>query len=419
MIDRRHFLKALAGTAFLAIRGITQTFPPSTRRWSAVQKLLDEYVGTRKIAGAVAALSYRGVPSANPGAGHIALDSPVPFDEHSLCRIYSMTKPVTGVGAMMLVEDGKLGLDQPVRDVISEWRALRVAIDPNKGLESRPATRTMTMRHLLTHTSGLGYWTPESGADALSSAYRERGITPGNFGTRLNRPGYGAQAKGLVDMINRVAELPLAAEPGTVWRYSIGLDVMGLVVERITGKSLDVFLRERLFRPLQMDSTGFQVAAAHAARLTTNYDVTPEGLRPTDARESSAWLQPPTLIAGGAGLVSTAQDFARFGAMLLGDGALDDVRVLRPETARLTRSNLLPIGVTFEGSGFGAGMRVALAGKGGRDGPGTLFWAGAAGTVWVVDPVRGGNMVFMTQYMPANAYPLMSDVLRAVEADLA
>lgn len=301
-MDRRHFLTALAGAALAhrAPRSFAQT-AASIRPWPTVQKLLDEYVGTRKVAGAVAALSYGGTPLAYLAAGRIAFDSPAPFDENSICRIYSMTKPVTGVAAMTLLEEGKLGLDQPVRDVIPEWRALRVAIDPNKSLASRPATRTMTMRHLLTHTSGLAYWAPFAGAGPLPAAYRERGITPGNYGTRLNRPGYGPQASDLVDMIKRLAELPLAAEPGTAWQYSIGLDVMGLVIERISGKSLDVYFRERIFDPLQMESTGFQVRASQAARLTTNYDVTPEGLRPTDARESSAWLQPRTLPAGGAG----------------------------------------------------------------------------------------------------------------------
>jgi CubicO group peptidase (beta-lactamase class C family) len=420
--NRRHFLNALAGAALAApglVRHAAWAATLPDRRWTAVRRLLDGYVADKKIAGAAAALSYGGSPPAYLSAGRIALDSPVRFDENSLCRIYSMTKPVTGVAAMMLVEDGRLALDQPVADVLPEFRSLRVAIDIQKSMESRPAVKTMTMRHLLTHTSGLSYWTPESGDGALPKAYRERGITPGNYGPRLNRPGYGPQAKNLVEMVKRVAELPLLCEPGTAWNYSIGLDVMGLVIERVTGKGFDVFLRERLFDPLGMSSTGFQVAPKNAARLTTNYNVTPEGLRPIDAAATSVWLRPPTLLAGGAGLVSTARDFARFGATLLGDGALGRVRVMKPETARLARSNLLPVGVVYSGGGFGAGGLVVLSGGYTRFAPpGSFGFGGAAGTLWFIDPARRGNRVFMTQLMPPHPYPIRDDMAAAVEADL-
>jgi CubicO group peptidase (beta-lactamase class C family) len=297
---------------------------------------------------------------------------------------------------------------------------LRVAIDIQKSMESRPAVKTMTMRHLLTHTSGLSYWTPLSGVGALPTAYRERGITPGNYGAGLNRPGYGPQAKNLVEMVERVAELPLAYEPGTALNYSIGLDVMGLVIERVTSKGFDVFLRERLFEPLDMSSTGFQVAPKNAARLTTNYNVTPDGLKPTDTGAASVWLRPPTLLAGGAGLVSTARDFARFGAMLLGDGVLGRIRAMKPETARLARSNLLPAGVVYSsGGGFGAGARVVVPGGDRRFGPvGSFGWGGAAGTLWWIDPARRGNMVFMAQFMPSDTYPIRDEIAAAIEADL-
>ncbi len=422
-MNRRYFLNALAGAALAAPSLVGHAAWAATlpaRRWAAVQRLLDGYVADKKMAGVAAALSFGGSPLAYPSAGHIALDSAVRFDENSLCRIHSMTKPVTGVAAMMLVEDGRIALDQPVADVLPEFRRLSVAMDIEKGLGSRPAVKTMTMRHLLTHTSGLSYWTPGSGAGLLPTAYRERGITPGNYGARLNRPGYGPQARNLVEMVERVAELPLLFEPGTAYSYSMGLDVMGLVIERVAGRGFDVFLRERLFGPLGMSSTGFQVAPKNVARLTTSYDVTPEGLRPTDSAASSAWLRPPTLLAGGAGLISTGRDFARFGAMLLGDGALGRVRVLKPQTARLALSNLLPAGVVSPyGGGSGAGARVVLPGSERRFGPpGTFGWGGAAGTDWWIDPARRGNVVFMTQFMPGNSYPVRDEITVAIEADL-
>lgn len=422
-MNRRHFLNALAGALPSALwldKRAAWAATWSARRWTAVQKLLDGYVAEKKIAGAAAALSYGGSPLAYPCAGHIALDSSVRFDENSLCRIYSMTKPVTGVAALMLVEAGKIALDQAVAEVLPEFRSLRVATDIEKGLSARPAVKTMTMRHLLTHTSGLGYWTPSAGAGVLPTAYRERGITPGNYGARLNRPGYGPQARSLVEMVERVAELPLLCEPGTAYNYSIGLDVMGLVIERVTGKGFDVFLRERLFDPLDMSSTGFQVAPKNAARLTTNYDVTPEGLKPTDTAAASVWLRPPTLLAGGAGLISTARDFARFGAMLLGDGVLGRVQVLKPETARLARSNLLPAGVVYAGGdGYGAGAGLVLNGSNRRFGPaGSFGHGGAAGTLWRIDPARRGNMVFMSQHMPPTTYPIREEMADAIEVDL-
>ena len=422
-INRRHFLNALAGALPSALwldNRAAWAATWSAPRWTAVQRLLDGYVADKKIAGAGAALSYGGRPPVYLSAGHIALDSSVRFDENSLCRIYSMTKPVTGIAAMMLVEEGKIALDQAVSEVLPEFHSPRVATDIEKGLSARPAVKQMTMRHLLTHTSGLSYWTPSAGAGVLPTSYRERGITPGNYGARLNRPGYGPQARNLTEMVERAAELPLLCEPGTAYNYSIGLDVMGLVIERVTRKGFDVFLRERVFEPLDMNSTGFQVTPKNAARLTTNYNVTPEGLKPTDPAATSAWLRPPTLLAGGAGLISTARDFARFGAMLLGDGALGRVRVLEPETARLARSNLLPAGVVYAGGdGFGAGASLVINGSNRRFGPvGSFGWGGAAGTLWRIDPARRGNMVFMSQHMPPETYPIREDMADAIEADL-
>lgn len=435
LMDRRRFLTVLAGAALATPGLLAYTTRPAVaargRRWAAVQRMIDGYVADGKAAGACVALSFGDTAPAYLSVGRIALGSPVRFDENSICRIYSMTKPVTGVAAMILVEEGRLAPDQPVADVLPEFRSLRVAIDLEKGMESRPAEKTMTMRHLLTHTSGLSYWIPRLG-DKLPAAYRERGITPGNYGSGLDKPGYGPQAKSLTEMVTRLADLPLICEPGTAWNYSIGPDVMVLVIERVTGMGFDVFLRERVFEPLGMSSTGFQVAPKDAGRLTTNYNVTADGLKVRDSGAESVWLRPPTLLAGGGGLVSTACDFARFGAMLLGDGALGRVRVLKAETARLAHSNLLPNGVVYpDGGGFGAGARVVLPGCDRRFGtPGTFGWGGAASTVWWIDPARRGNMVFMTQFMPTDTAgadqelglqrraAVRDEILAAVEADL-
>jgi len=423
MLSRRNFLAALTGASlpFKRIPGVLAQTAPSSRRWSRVQEILDAHVRRRMIAGAVVALQYGEAPVEYLTAGGIALDSDRLADENSIYRMYSTTKVVTGIAAMKLIQDAKLGLDQPVAEVIPEWKSLRVAVDPKKNLESRPVKTTMTMRHLLTHTSGLAYWIPSAGSDLLPTIYRERGITPGDYGIRGKRPGYGPQVKSLSEMIVRLAELPLAAEPGTAYQYSVGYDVMGHIIERVSGKSLDAYFREQIFEPLMMTSSGFQAPANYAARLTTNYEASGDGLVPIDVGESSVWLRPPSFFAGGGGLVSTARDFARFTQMLLGQGTFDGAQVLRNDIARLACSNLLPQ-VAGSDFGYGAGMRITKHAKHGSwqspGAAGTLSFGGAAGCRWMVDPVRRGIMVFMTQRMPGPAnVPLWTELHAAIDAD--
>lgn len=410
-MDRRRLLAGLLAAA--AASG--QSRAASNNVEQSLKRIIDDYVATKRLSGAAVAISDNNNATFWLSAGYTALDGKVAFDRDSICRVYSMTKPITGLAAMLLIEDRMLQLDQPVSDIVPEFRALRVAVDPKSGLESRSARRTMTIRHLLTHSSGLAYWTPQTRTDALSTAYRAKGITPGNFyPSALARPGYGPQANGLVEMVERLAELPLAAEPGTEWRYSVGLDVLGLVIARVSGKPLDRFAADRIFAPLDMASTGFVVPQANQSRLTSNYSVTPAGLVPLDPRETSVFRRPPMLLAGGAGLVSSARDFSRFGAMLASDGNLRGRRLARPETIREARSNLLPPEVRYEGGGFGAGMNVALGGPSARDAAGAMSWNGAAGTMWLVNPARGLNLVLMSQFMPPTVYPIWTEVADAV-----
>lgn len=407
-MERRRFVGLLAGAVPLATTRALWAQPGPPPLQTKLQALLEGYIGTKKLAGALIGVSMRGEPLVYVRAGHLALDTDSPFDEHSVCRIYSMSKPVTGIAAMCLVEDGRLRLDQPVADVLAELKDPRVVIDAATSPDARPAKAVMTMRHLLTHTSGLGYWTPLTATDAITTAFRARGITPGNYGARQNRPGFGPQVASLDQMVKRLAELPLFSDPGTAYRYAIGHDVMGLVIERVSGKPLDTFYRERIFAPLKMASTGLKVPAGATPRLTTNYDVTPNGLVPTDRREASIWLKPPTLPAGGGGLVSTAADYGRFIRMLLEGGTLDGVRVLKPETVTMACSNLLPAGITLPDGGFGAGMRVRRSGE--------IGWQGAAGTFWRAQPARRSILMLMTQHMPPTSYSLWDDAGAAFDA---
>ena len=223
-MNRRQFVSAVLITA--SSGALARGARGASRR--ALDRIVRDYVATNRLAGAAVAISDQGSATSLLQAGRIALGSQLAFGQNSFCRLYAITKPVTGLTAMLLVEDGLLALDQPMADILPEFRRLSVATGSGVGLESCPATRTMTIRHLLTHSSGLSYWTPQTRTDALSSAYRARGITPGNYyASTLARPGYGPQANGLADMVKRLSELPLAAEPGTQLRYSVGLDVVG------------------------------------------------------------------------------------------------------------------------------------------------------------------------------------------------
>lgn len=407
----------------------------STRRWPNVQKVLQQFVQERSAAGVTVAISYAGSSPSFPSAGTLAFDCPTPMDDNSICRIYSMTKNVTRIAALMLVEDGKLALDQAVADVLPEFKNLQVAVDFEKGLEARPARNIMTMRHLLTNTSGLGNWTPASDSgEQLHRLYRERGITPGSYGTGRSRPGFGKQPASLDEMIARVAELPLAYEPGTVLYYSIGFDVMACVIERITRMTYGAFLQRRLFGPLKMKDTGFQIKPGTANRLTTNYDATeravnsapnaapepglPAGWHVQDDRRTSDWLQPPLLVAGGAGLVSTPRDFLRYTQMLLHEGALGSTRVMSVETARLANGNINPPGVAEPTAVAGAGTRALLRSPIIPDG--MVGAGGSAGTLFWIDQKRQGAVVFFAQAMygsPARS-PYQKRLFAAIEADL-
>jgi CubicO group peptidase (beta-lactamase class C family) len=413
IIGRREFLAGAVAFGLMPRLG----WAKATTKWPNVQALLDRYLAEKQFAGMSAALSAGGEPVSYVNVGSLAFGSKVAADENTLWRIYSMSKPITAAGAMILIEDGKLALDQPVGDVLPALKSLKVATDPKTGLDGRPARNPMTMRHLMTHTAGLTYQMQAN--SKIAEAYFARGITPGTNGPMARDPRH-PRARDLSEMIERLGELPLIAEPGTIYQYSIGLDVMGAVIERVSGKGFDVFLKERLFDPLDMASTGFQVAPKDLARLSTCYQLTPPGQVVFDA-PPGGFAEPPGLLSGGGGMVSSARDYARFGQMLLGRGALGPVRVMKSETVAVMMSDLLPPGVKGpEGTGYGAGGRVVLPGPTGRFGaPGSYGWGGHASTQFTVDPAQRRLLVFMTQRMPSDASPAKTELPAAIAKDVA
>jgi CubicO group peptidase (beta-lactamase class C family) len=391
----------------------------------ATQAVLDGYVRDGRLPGIVAAIGKDDRPPAILAAGRIAEGQAPAATGDSLWRIYSMTKPITGMGVMLLIEEGKIGLDDPVAKYIPAFKTMRVLTSPDTSLASVPATRPITIRQLLTHTAGLSYSITAKGP--LLAEYERRGILPLAVNAEVEAKARPTRPRTLAEFADRVAALPLTSQPGTKWSYSVSLDVLGRVIEVASGMPFDRFLQTRFFAPLGMTSTWFTVPASEAGRLATNYSYVGDRLVPLDPGATSVFLQPPSFPYGGAGLVSSARDYDRFLHMLLNGGTLDGVRVMKPETVRLGMSNLLPTGVFFPGAGafaggtperegFGAGGSVRLTDKPGGPAKGTYGWGGAAGTLGWVDPVRRVRGTVMINTLPPRV-PLSDDIGAALLRD--
>lgn len=422
-LDRRGLLGALGAAAFA---GAAPGWAKGRAEFAALRALVEGYVAKGRVPGAVVAVVRPG--SGAPDyvtVGRTAFEGGVAVTPDTLWRIYSMSKPVTGMAVMQQVARGAVTLDTPVAAVLPEFSAMRVLVDPAKGLEARAAKTAMTVRHLLTHTAGLSYTIVGNGP--LEKEYRRLGLMPGNATAGI-QPGDGA-VPDLQTFVKRLATLPLHAEPGTLWRYSVALDVAGALLERLTGKTFDKVLAEQIFGPLGMASTGFSVAARDLARLSSNYAWAGQDMKPADrpvlidGPARTDWTN-PKMFSGGAGLLSSARDYARFGQMLLNEGVFAGRTVIPRGTARLAMSNLLPPGLLFEGrDGFGAAGQVTLADTRGvkADGvPAELYrWGGAASTLFQVDPVRQVAVVVMLQSLGQKGFEPGTDLQVALNRDMA
>jgi len=339
----------------------------------------------------------------------------------TLFRIYSMTKPVTSIAFMMLVEEGLVALDDPVHRFIPEWKDLGVFQAGGVGgfLTKRP-DRPMQMVDLLRHTSGLTYgFQNRTNVDA---AYRKLGM--GEIGSTM----------ALDEMIATLAEVPLEFSPGEAWNYSVSTDVLGYLVGKISGMPFERFVQTRILDPLGMTDTGFQVPEGQADRFAACYNATPKGgLELQDDPTTSPYLAPPSLVSGGGGLVSTAADYMRFCRMLLGRGALGADRLIAPKTLDLMTANHLPGGKdltqlsrslfsesTYAGVGFGLGFAVVQepASTLVPCSKGEFYWGGAASTAFWIDPVEDLAVVFMTQTLPSSAYPIRRELRTLVYSAL-
>lgn len=357
----------------------------STEKLAEASMFLGQMVVERKIAGAVAAVARRGELVMLHTVGMRDLTAIQPMDERTLFRIYSMTKPITAIAVMMLHEEGRFQLDDPVSRYIPEFE--RVYVQSGGNGEPRPPVRPITVEDLLLHTSGLSHRTSE--------LYRDLGVR--------------SRADSLPVFVDKIVDAPLMEDPGTRFRYSESPTVLGRLVEVWTGQPFETFLDERIFRPLGMVDTGFWVRPDQRGRLATVYGAGEGGRLSAVRIEEVPFTERPGLIEGAVGLVSTVPDFLRFSQMLLNGGELDGVRILTPETVRRITSNGLP-GPILAARGSGA-MGWGLANVNVVIDPGNLSypaeageygWDGTAGTIFWIDPAKELITILMTQSSPAN-----------------
>ena len=332
---------------------------------------MQAYVDDGRVAGVMTMVARRGHVAHWEAAGMRDVDAGDPLEADDIFRIYSMTKPITSVATMILMEEGGLSLDDPVSRFIPPFADVTVLTEDG---ERVPPDGPVTIEHLLTHTSGL--------------TYGLFGDTP--VDRLYNQSGFFVAAQGLEDFAGRVAGLPLLASPGDRWNYSVSTDILGRVIEVVSGQSFDAFLQERILNPLGMDDTAFVVAAGKQDRFTANYARPDGALRMIDSPADGQYTRTPAWLSGGGGLTSTASDYVRFAQMLLQDGQLDGVRILQPETVQMMRANrladaLVPIQLGTYLSpayGFGLGFAVVVDAEASPepDNDGVFRWAGAANT---------------------------------------
>ncbi len=343
---------------------------------AAVQKMVDD----GKLAGAITMVARAGRIVHFEAYGMRDLDEKKPVEKDTIMRFYSMSKPVTTVAAMVLYDEGKFELDDPVEKHIPELKDLKV-YSPDGPVA---ADRKVTVRDLMRHTSGLTYGI--FGNTPVDRMYKKQQI--------LGSPDLQA-------MVGKLGTIPLMHQPGTKWHYSVSVDVLGCLVEKVSGMTLDAFFQERIFTPLDMKDTAFFVPKEKAGRFSSCFT---HARKVQDKYSTSRYLRKPGLLSGGGGLVSTARDYMRFCQMLLNRGELSGKRLLKAETVdRMTR-NQLPDGVFWGGrNGFGLGFSVQLRNWGSRGHAGEYGWGGAASTHFWISPKDDLAVVALSQRMPFTA----------------
>jgi len=377
-------------------------------RMEKITRVFGDYVREGKLPGTVALVARHGSIAYLKADGFMDVESREPIELDTIFRIYSMTKPLTTVGAMILYEEGRFQLDDPISKYIPEFKDVKVLVgDETGGANLVNPDRPPTIHDLMRHTAGFTYGV--FGDTMVDRMYREARTLGEDLPLR--------------DFVTRLAGLPLQYQPGTHWHYGVSVDVLGYLIEVISGQSLDVFLRERVFQPLDMKDTAFSVPPEKLNRFATCYvpnrDATPENglplIKASDRPETSNYASPRKFLSGGGGLVSTARDYARFLQMMLNGGELEGSRILSPKTvAFMTRNHLPDIALArkpLAGAGFGLGFAVVLdpPQSGVISSEGEYNWGGYASTEFWVDPQEDLFAILMTQLIPSSTYPLKND----------
>ena len=383
----------------------------SSERLARIERWMEALVAQGKLAGVQVLVMRRGRTAFFQSRGTADLARSRPMAPDTIVRIYSMTKPLTSLAALMLYEEGRFQLDDPISRFLPAFAKARVfARGDAERWDSVPAEREITFRDLMTHTSGLTYGFMQS--TPVDAIYRAHGI---DFQT---------STESLGALVERLAGLPLLAQPGAEWNYSVATDVLGHLVAVISGEPFDRYLRERVIRPLGMVDTDFHVPAAKVDRFAANYARGEDGrLRLIDDPAESRYLDPAKLPSGGGGLVATAADYLRFCRFMLNKGELDGVRLLGRKTVELMTSNHLDGDMAdmgqprfsdsrYTGVGFGLGFSVMLdPAKAEILGtPGEYDWGGAASTAFWVDPAEDMAVILLTQLMPSSTYPIRREL---------
>ena len=388
----------------------------SSERLERVTAVMQDYIDNEVLAGIHVLIARKGTIVFDMPLGTRGMDDDRPLTKDALYRIFSMTKPVTAVAAMQLYEQGEFKLTDPVAAHIPEFAELKVFAQDG---EHTPVQNPMTMRHLLTHTAGLGY-----------------GLSAWHAVDRMFRQNRVLGSENLDEMATKLKSIPLKFEPGARWDYSAAVDVTGLVVQRLSGQGFDEYLEQEIFEPLGMVDTFFQIPEEEHARLLPNHNWAPgeeEGefrvvMRPVGENE----YRSVTFYSGGGGLISTGMDYLRFAEMLRAGGELEGARILSPLTIDYMTQNHLPVAIGGAGAGegptatptreqrssfgfgLGFGVNTDPVASGHLSSPGEYYWGGAAGTIFWVDPVEELVVVGMIQLMGGSGLPLRNDLKIAV-----
>jgi CubicO group peptidase (beta-lactamase class C family) len=375
----------------------------SSQRLERMDALIHRYIEQGKISGAVTLIARRGKIAHFTAAGYLDVNTGAKMSRDTLFRIKSMTKLITSVGVMFLYEEGRFALNDPVSKYIPEFKNMQVALKPAEGtkeLPTVPAKNQITIRDLLRHTSGITYGI---GYPYIAKEYEKRGLLK--------------SADTLSNFIKKLAEMPLAFEPGTDWDYSYSTDVLGYLIEVLSGKPLDQYLKERIFVPLKMEDTDYSIPASKVGRLPNLYNYENGKLTVLEAAAASEHLKKPSMLWGGSGLVSTAGDYFRFLQMILNKGEREGLRLLSRKTVELMlcdHLNSIPNGFLDPGVGFGLGVAVVknVGELGELSTPGRVWWAGYDNTSFFIDPREEMICILMTQMRPFGHLGLMNDFER-------